>query len=74
MLLMHKPRNHKLLTLGITSIRGIGALLGLSALTYTPEISHADSAVGIDMRTLSDIDTMQEMTGAICHRSGEEEN
>ncbi len=70
MLLIHKPRNHKLLILVITSVCCIGALLSLSALTYTPELSRAEQ---VTYPSLSNITYMQDMTADICKHSHENE-
>lgn len=70
MLNIHKP-NHKLLILVITSICSIGVLLGLLGfyyLTYTPELSHAETA-SLDRRTMANITYMQEITSEICLNS-----
>ncbi len=70
MLLIHKSQSRKkLFFLVITSICSIGALLGLSALTYTPELSHADSINSNETRSLADITYMQEMNPQICANS-----
>lgn len=72
MLKIHKP-NHKLLTISITSICGIGALLGLSALTYTPELSHAETVFYPEKETrdMSQITYMQDITPEICTNTPE---
>lgn len=71
MLLIHKPHSYKkLLTLGIASICGIGALLGLQTLTYAPELSHAETVDSLEHRTMADITYMQDITPSICKNSG----
>ncbi len=72
MLLIHKPRNHKLLTRSIiASICIIGAFLVFSALTYTPELSHAETVIypEKETRTMDDITYMQDITPEICQNS-----
>ncbi len=73
MLLIHKPRNHKLLTrFIITSICSIGVLLGLSVLTYTPELSRAETVVLPEPKPdLSTITYMQDITQEICTNTNE---
>ncbi len=71
MLKIHKPfSKRKLFFLGITSICIASGLCALSYLTYTPELSHAET---VSYRSLDDITYMQEMTAAICKASVENE-
>lgn len=61
--------------LGIATFLLLGGLFGFSYLTFIPEQTSAaevSTPIG-ESRTLSDIETMQEMTGAICYNSAENE-
>ncbi len=65
MLKIHKPfSKHKLLLIPITSICITFGLLGLYTLTYTPELSHAETVTS--KKTIDNITYMQEMTPEIC--------
>ncbi len=61
--------------LGIAIFLLLGGLFGFSYLTFIPAQSFAaevSTPIG-ESRTLSDIETMQEMSGAICYNSAENE-
>ncbi len=65
MLKIHKSHSKsKLLIIPITSICITFGLLGFYYLTYTPELSHAESVTY--KKTIEDITYMQEMTPSIC--------
>ncbi len=69
MLKIHKSHSKKLLLIPITSICIVTGLLGFYYLTYTPELSHAESVAS--KKTLADIEYMQDITSEICANTRE---
>lgn len=75
MLRIHKSTSKKLPIVIGASICGAGALFGLYGLTYTPELSRADSATYPELKPdLSTIDYMQDITPEICANTPEADN
>lgn len=73
MLKIHKLHSKKLSIISITSILSICTLLGISYLTYTPNLSHAETVTypEKETRTIADITYMQEITPEICANTKE---
>ncbi len=72
MLKIHKSHSKKLLLILITSICITFSLLGLYTLTYTPELSHAETVTYTppkENRTMANITYMQDITPEICQNS-----
>ncbi len=71
MLKIHKLHSKKLSIISITFILSICTLLGISYLTYTPNLSHAETVIykPDTHPNLSDISIMQDMTSEICQNT-----
>ncbi len=75
MLKIHKLHSKKLSIISITFILSICTLLGISYLTYTPELSHAETITYDPIPryhpNIYDITYMQDMTEQVCQNSYE---